>query len=188
MQNIHMFLFLLHYAFKCILSLCELIGSYFYETSNFESKREAEVSENMAEHKTLKEVANPNVNQQPLCIEFPNIDVAFELKSGLIHLLPTFQGLAGEDPYKYLKEFHIFCSTMKPQGVIEEHIKLRAFPFSLANKAKDWLYYLPSGSIRTWIDLKRKFLEKFFPPSRAGTIQKEISGILQNNAETLYEY
>ena len=144
--------------------------------------------EEMAAPRTLRELATPNVNQQPLCIKFPDIEVAFELKSGLIHLLPTFHGLAGEDPHKHLKEFHVVCSTMKPQGVTEEQIKLRAFPFSLADKAKDWLYYLSSGSIRTWNDLKRKFLEKFFPASRAGTIRKEISGIRQNNGETLYEY
>uniref|UniRef100_A0A6N2NBX1 Reverse transcriptase n=1 Tax=Salix viminalis TaxID=40686 RepID=A0A6N2NBX1_SALVM len=142
----------------------------------------------MAQQRTLRELATPNVNQQPLCIEFPNIEVAFELKSGLIHLLPTFRGLAGEDPHKHLKEFHVVCSTMKPQGVSEEQSKLRAFPFSLVDKAKDWLYYLPSGSIRTWNELKKRFLEKFFPASRAGTIRKEISGIRQNNGETLYEY
>jgi len=44
----------------------------------------------MAKHRTLRELATPNINKQRLCIEFPNIDVAFELKSGLIHLLPTF--------------------------------------------------------------------------------------------------
>jgi hypothetical protein len=32
-------------------------------TSNFESEREVEISENMAEHRTLKELATPNVNQ-----------------------------------------------------------------------------------------------------------------------------
>ena len=31
MQNINMFLFLLHYVFKCILSLFKFIGSFFYE-------------------------------------------------------------------------------------------------------------------------------------------------------------
>jgi hypothetical protein len=77
---------------------------------------------------------------------------------------------------------------MKPQGVIEEQIKLKAFPFSLADNAKDWLYYLLIGSITTWNDLKRKFLENFFQASRVGTIRKEISGIRQNNNETLYEY
>ncbi|XP_010246704.1 PREDICTED: uncharacterized protein LOC104589923 [Nelumbo nucifera] len=77
---------------------------------------------------------------------------------------------------------------MKLQGVTEEQIKLHAFPFSLANKAKDWLYYLPSGSITTWNDMKRQFLEKFFPASRAANIKKEICGIRQFNGETLYEY
>ena len=43
---------------------------------------------------TLKELATPD--QQPLCIQYPNLKVAFELKSGLIHLLPTFHGFAGE--------------------------------------------------------------------------------------------
>jgi len=59
-------------------------------TSNSESEREVEVSKNMAKHITLRELTTPSVNQKPLCIEFPNIYVVFKLKSGLIHLLPTF--------------------------------------------------------------------------------------------------
>ncbi|XP_019172468.1 PREDICTED: uncharacterized protein LOC109167852, partial [Ipomoea nil] len=109
-------------------------------------------------------------------------------KSGLIHLLPSFHGHAGEDPHKHLKEFHVVCSSMKPTGVTEEQIKLRAFPFSLKDSAKDWLYYLPSGSITTWNNLKTMFLEKYFPASRAANIRKEICGIRQNNGESLYEY
>ena len=66
---------------------------------------------------TLRRMANPDVNQQLLCIELPNVEANFELKSGLIHLLPTFDGLTGEDPHKHLKEFHVICSSMKPQGV-----------------------------------------------------------------------
>ncbi|KAK4404448.1 hypothetical protein Sango_0813400 [Sesamum angolense] len=67
-------------------------------------------------------------------------------------------------------------------------IKLRAFPFSLADQAKDWLYFLPSGSVTTWNDLKRRFLEKYFLASRATTIHKEISGIRQFAGESLFEY
>ncbi|KAL0408331.1 UNVERIFIED_CONTAM: hypothetical protein Sradi_1767500 [Sesamum radiatum] len=81
--------------------------------------------------RTIKEMTSLDLNQQPLCIEYPTLDVDFELKSGLIHLLPTFRGLAGEDPHKHLKEFHVVCSGMRPQGVTEEQVKLRAFPFSL---------------------------------------------------------
>lgn len=88
-------------------------------------------------NRTLKELAAPDVNYQPLCIQYPELNVDFELKSGLIHLLPKFHGLAGEDPHKHLKEFHVVCSTMKPHGIAEDHIKLRAFPFSLDGAAKD---------------------------------------------------
>jgi hypothetical protein len=87
--------------------------------------------------RTLKKLATLDLNQQPLCITYPNITNDFELKSGLIHLLPSFRGCAGEDPHKHLKEFHIVCSGMKPHGVTEEQINLRAIPFSLNNQAKD---------------------------------------------------
>ncbi|KAH9784028.1 hypothetical protein KPL71_009511 [Citrus sinensis] len=138
--------------------------------------------------RTLRELAEPDLNQQPLCIQYVDLEVNFELKSGLIHLLPKFHGFAGEDPHKHLKEFHVVCSSMRPQGVTEEQIKLRAFSFSVDGLAKDWLYYLPPGSITMWNDLKKQFLEKYFPASRAANIRKDICGIRQLPGETLYEY
>ncbi|GJT71451.1 DNA-directed DNA polymerase [Tanacetum coccineum] len=108
-------------------------------------RKSDEEEENMANERTLWEMATQNINQQPLCIQYLPLTFQFELKSRLIHLLPTFRGLAGEDPHKHLKEFHVVCSTMKLREVKEEQIKLRAFPFLLADKAKDWLHYLPSG-------------------------------------------
>ena len=63
-------------------------------------------------NRTLKELAAPNLDQQPLCIENPNPQVNFELKSRMIHLLPTFHGLAGEDPNKHLKEFTSLLDTL----------------------------------------------------------------------------
>ncbi len=77
---------------------------------------------------------------------------------------------------------------MKPQRVLEDQIKLRAFPFSLEGTAKDWLYYLPFGSVNSWNEMKRIFLEKYFLTSRAANIGKEIYGIRQYNGESLYEY
>jgi hypothetical protein len=103
-------------------------------------------------------------------------------------LLPKFRGLENEDPHKHLKAFHVVCSSMKPQGVSEEQIKLRAFPFSLEDAAKDWLFYLPPGTITTWPNLVRLFLDKYFPTSRAIGIRKEICGIRQKESENLHEY
>jgi hypothetical protein len=47
-------------------------------------------------------------------------NVNFELKSGFIHLLPIFNGLARKDPHNHLKEFHMVCVGMKLNRVDEE--------------------------------------------------------------------
>ena len=77
----------------------------------------------------------------------------------MIHLLPIFHGFTGEDPNKYLKEFHLVSSSMKPTIISDEQVKLGAFTFSLADSAKDWLYYLPSGTITTLNEMKKLFLK-----------------------------
>ena len=78
---------------------------------------------------TLKEMAASDLEQLPLCIQYPHRDDVFELKSSMIHLLPSFHGLLRVDPNKHLKEFHVVCSSMKLTGVLEEQVKLRAFLF-----------------------------------------------------------
>ncbi|CAJ2672885.1 unnamed protein product [Trifolium pratense] len=151
-------------------------SDYFHTLFNSDSELE---HQNMAAEQTLRQLAAPDVNYNGLCIEYAEVDVPFELKSGLIHLLPRFNGLAGEDPHKHLKEFQVVCSTpLRPEGITEDHVKLRAFPFSLQGAAKDWLYYLEPNSVSTWNDLKKVFLERYFPASRAASIRKEICGLL----------
>ena len=89
-----------------------------------ELSRESESEQEEMANKSLKELAALDLNLQSLCIDYPDLDASFELRSSLIHLLPTFRGLAGEDPHKHLKEFHVVCSSMKPHGISEEQIKL----------------------------------------------------------------
>lgn len=88
----------------------------------FASDSELRKEEVMVGNQPLKKLAARDLNQQPLCITFPTLDAitTFELKSGLIHLLPIFHGLVGEDSHRHLKEFHVFCTSMKPTGMTEE--------------------------------------------------------------------
>jgi len=146
-------------------------------------------SENMAQppprERTLRELAAPDFTYESLCIQYPNENVPYVLKTGLIHLLPKLHGLAGEDPHKHLKEFHIVFSTMKPPDVQEDHIFLKTFPHSLEGVVKDWLYYLAPRSITSWDDLKRVFLEKNFllPGPRPS---ERIFQALDNSVERAY--
>ena len=102
-----------------------------------------------------------------------------------MHLLPSYHGLENENPNKHLKEFHVVCLSMKTPDVMEDIIKLKAFPFSLKYRAKDLLYSLPPGSVTTWNQMARLFLDKFFAASRAATLRREICSIKQRDVETL---
>ncbi|CAN6552297.1 unnamed protein product [Malus baccata var. baccata] len=72
------------------------------------------------------------------------------------------------------------CSSMTPVNVDGSILKMKAFPFSLMDKAKDWLYELAPGTVTSWESMKRAFLEKFFPTSRIILLRKKISGIHQD--------
>ncbi|XP_027348047.1 uncharacterized protein LOC113859484 [Abrus precatorius] len=81
----------------------------------------------------------------------------------------------------------ILCDTIRINGVSEDAIRLRLFPFSLRDKAKCWLQAQPQGSITTWTDLVNKFFSKYFPPSKAAKLRGEITSFMQQEGETLYE-
>ncbi|XP_074302229.1 uncharacterized protein LOC141633704 isoform X2 [Silene latifolia] len=141
----------------------------------------------MAE-KTLKQLATPDVTTTPLSIVFPTLQKPLKLNSSFLNLLPKFYGRSNELPNMHLVAFDLACSSMESEGVKPEDIKLRSFPFSLEESAKEWLFYLPPGSITSWDKLKIAFLEKFQPASRVASIRKEISGIKQGRDESLCEY
>ncbi|XP_074266047.1 uncharacterized protein LOC141588506 [Silene latifolia] len=141
--------------------------------------------------RTIREIRARNYDEQPLCITYPPLgaNANFELKGFFIHNLPKFHGHAGNDPNRHLSEFHMMCEGAIPNGVTEDQFKLRAFPFYLLDSAKDWLFYLAPGSIRTWKEMKAAFLEKYYPDARHNRAKKAITTIEQDlNGETMYEY
>lgn len=80
------------------------------------------------------------------------------------------------------------CVGMKPYIVTEYQIKLRAFPFAVKDATKDWIYDLPLGTVTTWVDLARLFLDMYFYEMKASSLKREIIIIKQNKNEALHTY
>ncbi|CAN6725356.1 unnamed protein product [Malus baccata var. baccata] len=157
------------------------------------SEFEEEVEDMAADNRTIKELSASGLdNAAPLCIQYPRAapdkTAEFELKSSLLHHIPKYHGLSMENPNKHLKEFEVVCSSMTPVNVDENILKMKAFPFSLLENAKDWLYELAPGTVTSWESMKRAFLEKFFLTSQVILLRKRISGIQQEEGESFPTY
>jgi len=87
-----------------------------------------------------------------------------ELKAALLSLIDShpFAGMDHEDLYTHLSTFIELCSTMEAFDEDVEAVYLKAFPFSLAGKAKTWLQSHPNKSLNTWKMWRKNSLQGSF--------------------------
>ncbi|XP_057785553.1 uncharacterized protein LOC131003099, partial [Salvia miltiorrhiza] len=55
-------------------------------------------------------------------------------------------------------------------------------------EANSWFASLPPNSITSWAEMKKLFLEHFFPPTKTNALKKKISGVKQEYDESLSTY
>ena len=104
------------------------------------------------ERRTLGDFAKPDISGSFGGIVAPTIaNNNFEIKPSIIQMVQNnqFGGLQGEDPYAHILTFLNVCATFKINGVTDDAIRLRLFPFSVRDKAQLWLASLPNESITT---------------------------------------
>ncbi|CAM8978194.1 unnamed protein product [Rhodiola kirilowii] len=137
---------------------------------------------------TMKELSAPDFQNQPWCIDEGPELAEIEIKTAVVHHLPKFSGRQGESATKHLQSFHGICQTLRPYGVSVEDFKLKAFHFSLTNAANAWFLSLPPGSIRTWDQMQKKFLAKYYPATNVMQVHKQLQVIRQGPNESMYDY
>ncbi|KAK1429674.1 hypothetical protein QVD17_11888 [Tagetes erecta] len=169
------------------------------ETIRIENTGETESEEedielNMADpddERTISDFGKPSVGGLESSIARPNIQANnFEIKSSIIQMVQNtvqFDGKDHEDPNIHLAEFLEICATFKINGVSDDAIRLRLFPFSLRDRAKAWLISLPPGSITTWEQMAEAFLKKYFPSEKTAKFRTRILSFQQDDEESIHE-
>ncbi|CAN6458346.1 unnamed protein product [Victoria cruziana] len=119
----------------------------------------------------------------------PHIGAAhYEIKASSINMIPSFYGLASDDPYCHLDEFLDVCATVRISHIEDDASRLHLFPFSLKEKANDWLKSLPlSVWIATWEDLRREFLKKYFPIGKTIDYRRAITTFSALEGESFHQ-
>ena len=59
-------------------------------------------------------------------------------------------------------------------GIPDDAIRLRLFPFSLKDRARKWLNSLTIESISDWATLAQNFFTKYFPPTKTVKLRNDI--------------
>lgn len=147
---------------------------------------------NLDEHDiALNTYVQPSLDGLNSSIVRPTIRAPnFELKPVMFQMLQTagqFSGMPIEDPHLHLRLFIEVTDAFKMNGVTDEILKLKLFPYSLRDRARAWLNSLPPDSIVTWNDLAEKFLMKYFPPTKNAKLRNDITSFQQLEGESLYE-
>ncbi|KAL2903236.1 Ornithine carbamoyltransferase [Bienertia sinuspersici] len=99
----------------------------------------------------------------------------------------SYAGLANENPVDHLSRFLEKCDTMNLTNVSSDAIRLRLFPFSLRDDAKEWLNDNGANKYTTWDSLTKAFLLKFFSQKKTSKLQNNISTFRQNEDESLHD-
>jgi len=145
----------------------------------------------MAEdNRVLRDYALPQASGITSSIVSPAVEANnFEFSPALVSFMEReqFAGHPSENPNAHLRKFLANCNTIKINEASSDAIRLWLFPFSLRDRASDWLQNEEPNSFTTWDTLSKAFLSKYFPPGKTAKLRAEITSFIQRDGESLYE-
>ncbi|GKB53622.1 reverse transcriptase domain-containing protein [Tanacetum coccineum] len=117
----------------------------------------------------------------------PNVDDNFVINRTHLKMIREnkFDGYLRADLHEDIREFLAICDMFKYGETHSEAVKLLIFPFSLCDDAKTWFNELNEESITSWEQVRRAFINRFFPPSLFEHLLLEIKNFSQNICESL---
>ncbi|GJR00249.1 zinc knuckle CX2CX4HX4C containing protein [Tanacetum coccineum] len=125
----------------------------------------------------------------------PNVDDNFVINSTHLNMIREnkFDGYLRADPHDHIREFLAICNMFRYGKTQSEAVKLMIFPLSLCDEAKFWWFVGRAGkqqslneeSITSWEQMRKAFINRFFPPSLFNRLLLEIRNFSQLVFESL---
>ncbi|GJS03239.1 reverse transcriptase domain-containing protein [Tanacetum coccineum] len=118
-----------------------------------------------------------------------DIDDNFIINSTHLNMIREnkFDGYLRADPHDHIREFLAICNMFRYGETHSEAVKLLIFPFSLCDEAKTWFNELNEESITSWEQMRRSFINRFFPPSLFNRLLLKIRNFSQLVCESLID-
>ncbi|CAH9097553.1 unnamed protein product [Cuscuta epithymum] len=159
----------------------DLIGKRIKRSLKFAS------NPTMGDAQLMKEFGRPTVGVSPSCIVLSEAARNYDLKTVHYNQLPSFYGLSSEDALIFIRDFYGIIQNFPLQGVTEDELRMRCFPYTLKDAAKTWFMSLTPGSLRTWADVYNKFIGKYYSQSKTSELRRKIANFTQAEGEPFHE-
>jgi hypothetical protein len=111
----------------------------------------------------------------------------FKIRVSTIRMVQHSPFTCKEDPNLHLQAFVQLCQTFDEDGVNQDQVRARLFPFSLHGKALCWFHTLPAKSKQDWEALMRNFMKEFYSPTKTQSLRNNIDMFVQLPMEMIAE-
>jgi hypothetical protein len=111
----------------------------------------------------IGELCTPDIVDLPI-LNIAEIRRPFEIKTSTIRMVQHSPFTGKEDPNHHLQAFIQLCQTINMDGVTQDQMRARLFPFSLLEKALQWFHSQPAETVQNCNALMRAFMKKYYSP------------------------
>jgi hypothetical protein len=122
------------------------------------------MGEQPPQERKIGELCTPDIVDLPI-LNLAKIRRSFEIKTSTIHMVHHSPFTGKEDPNLHLQAFIQLRQTFNMDGVTQDQMRARLFPFSLLGKALQWFHSQPAETVQNWNELMRAFMKQYYSPS-----------------------
>jgi len=144
----------------------------------------ANANNNQRRMRDLGKPVVPNTNSP---INLPDAVRNYELKGVYYNQLPAFHGLPNEDPLIFMRSFYSVVENFSRNGLSNEQLRLRCFPYTLKDRASAWWLAIPAGTLNSWSEIYEKFMAKFYSHTKTMNLRQLICTFAQGDDEPFHE-
>jgi hypothetical protein len=138
------------------------------------------------QERRIRELCTPVIINLPI-LNLTKIERLFEIKTSTIRMVQHSPFTGKEDPNLHLQVFIQLCQTFNMDGVTQDQMRARLFPFSLLGKALQWFHSQPAETVQNWNALMRAFMKEYYSLGKTQSLRNKIATFAQYPTETISE-
>jgi hypothetical protein len=144
------------------------------------------MGEQPPQERTIGELCTTDIIDLPI-LNLEEIGRPFEIKTSTICMVQYSPFTGKEDPNLHLQAFIQQCQTFNMDGVTQDQMRVRLFPFSLLVKALQWFHSQPAETVQNWNALMKAFMKEYYSPGKTQSLRNKIATFAQYPKETISE-